>query len=64
LKGLYDELHVFIIQGKAMKTIMTAVEMIAFHNKEGIPHPVRLKYPDDGDTVILNINYQTTLNKQ
>lgn len=38
-----------------MKTIMTLVEMIAFHNKDGIPHPVRLKYTDDGDTIILNI---------
>ncbi|HNY71858.1 MAG TPA: hypothetical protein PKH14_13825, partial [Syntrophorhabdus sp.] len=34
---------------------ITPVEMIAFHNKDGIPHPIRLKYTDDGDTVILTI---------
>ena len=47
-----------------MKTIMTPVEMIAFHNKDGIPHPVRLKYTDDGDTVIINIKNSMVLDKK
>jgi hypothetical protein len=41
--------------GKTMKLIMTPVDMIAFHNKDGIPFPIRLKYTDDGECVVLNI---------
>lgn len=47
-----------------MKTIMTPVEMIAFHNKDGIPHPVRLKYTDDCDTIILNIKNSMVLEEK
>lgn len=38
-----------------MRTVMKPIDMIAYHNKQGIPYPVRFKYTEDDDSVVVSI---------